>query len=67
MTNDEWLKDQCNRYANGQCHTTACLRRGGYIRGTVPVNYELATCHAHEVLTELEQLRNQAEASGKWH
>ena len=59
MSNDEWLKYQCNRYANGQCSTLACLRRGGYKRGDVPVNYDLATCHAHEVLVELENLRQQ--------
>jgi hypothetical protein len=56
MTNEEWLKDQCNRYTNGQCSTLSCLRRGGYKRGQVPVDYQLATCHAHEIVRKLELL-----------
>lgn len=57
---DEWLKTQCNRYTNGICSTAGCLRRGGY-SGEVPVNYELATCHAHETIKELESLRAKYE------
>lgn len=59
MTTDEWLKDQCNRYRNGQCSTLSCLKRGGYTRGTKP-NYEKATCHPYETIVELEQLREIA-------
>ena len=58
MTIEEWLKDQCNRYSNGKCDLTACLRRGGY-KHPMPPNYEAATCHAHETLMELAKLREQ--------
>lgn len=52
MTNEEWLKDQCNRYVNGICDLRRCLVRGGYKEGPIgPDKYNfLATCHAHEVL-----------------
>lgn len=56
MSNDEWLKDQCNRYLNGFCSTSSCLKRGGLVADD-PRGYEAATCHAHEVLQELEVLR----------
>lgn len=47
QTPEEWLKDQCNRYTNGQCHTRGCLVRGGY-SGNGPFSYGIATCQAHE-------------------
>ena len=58
ITNDQWLKDQCNRYKNGRCQTLSCLKRGGYDR-VAPVCYDIATCEAHEVLCELESLREE--------
>lgn len=62
MTNDEWLKDQCNRYKNGHCGTLACLNRGGYDRNKeVAPDYTKATCHAHEVLEELKSLREDSD------
>lgn len=51
----KWLKEQCNRYANGQCHTITCLRRGGHLRGE-PVDYNVATCEAHELIESLADL-----------
>lgn len=55
MTNEEWLRDQCNRYLNGQCATLSCLRRGGYDRDVeVKPDFDRATCHPHEVLKALE-------------
>ena len=60
MTNEEWLKDQCNRYTNGVCQCHACLRRGGWKSG-MPVGYEMASCHAHEILKEMEQMRQMVE------
>ena len=58
MTTDEWLKDQCSRYLNGQCFTLACMRRGGYEYGK-PETLGNPTCHAHEALQELESLRKE--------
>lgn len=55
MTNDEWLKAQCNRYVNGYCNTLACLNRGGPKDG--PTKQRLATCEPHEILQELADLR----------
>ena len=49
------LKDSCNRYKNGICQTTACLKRGGYQRGEKP-NYDVATCDRHEQVNALEIL-----------
>lgn len=59
VNNDDWLKKQCNRYANGECQTVACLKRGKGMDGTVHLNYENATCEAHEILKELEVLRKK--------
>lgn len=61
--NDQWLKDQCNRYKNGQCTTLACVMRGGYkidqdLQGKGDgYDPEIATCEAHEILCELAELR----------
>lgn len=53
--NDQWLKDQCNRYKDGQCARFPCFERGGYpAAGYDP---EIATCEAHEILCELAELR----------
>lgn len=62
-SNDNWIRAQCNRYENGQCQTRSCLMRGGWAQGK-PVDYETATCDAHETLVELEQLR-KANAPGQ--
>jgi hypothetical protein len=51
------LKTQCNRYANGICQTSACLKRGGYQLGNKP-DYEIATCECHEQIIALETLLN---------
>ena len=67
MTNDEWLKQQCSRYnVDGFCSITRCLLRGGVDVSKLDVAWpvaayrtacESATCHAHEVMQELESLR----------
>lgn len=57
MTNDEYLKQKCNRYTNGMCSALACLMRGGYVPGHPRPNYEMATCEPHEILSELVSLR----------
>lgn len=62
MTTDEWLKDQCNIYANGECQTLACFRRGGFVSGAARVPKHIKpTCHAYEALQELEALRKEVE------
>jgi hypothetical protein len=38
------LEAHCNKIANGECRTLACLRRGGYIRGTESPDSSVATC-----------------------
>lgn len=57
--NDNWLKQQCNRYVNGKCSTVRCLFRGGVQHTDKPINYDNATCEPHEILVELELLRNR--------
>lgn len=62
MNNDDFLKQQCNRYTNGICTTLHCMLRGGYVRGPhkpeeVQACYDKATCEPHEILCELEKLR----------
>lgn len=42
MTNEEWLKDQCNRLTYGVCRNAACVRRAGG-------NDKDGTCHAFEI------------------
>lgn len=56
MNNDEFLKSQCNRYVNGYCSTRKCLVRGGW---KVGMNQDVATCESHEILVELESLRDE--------
>lgn len=59
--NDEWLRNQCNKYANGTCYSARCLLPGG--NGAImrfengEVSYASATCEAHEVFQELQDLR----------
>lgn len=53
------LKSQCNRFANGLCSNTSCLKRGGY--KTPPVDYNVATCESYEQLKALETLQAQIE------
>jgi hypothetical protein len=38
------LEAHCNKIANGECRTLACLQRGGYIRGTESPDSSVATC-----------------------
>jgi hypothetical protein len=38
------LEAYCNKIANGECRTLACLQRGGYIRGTESPDSSVATC-----------------------
>jgi hypothetical protein len=38
------LEAYCNKIANGECRTLACLQRGGYIRGTESPDSSAATC-----------------------
>ncbi len=59
MVNDkiEWLKEQCNFYANGTCYTLSCLNRGGYKRGEIPVKYDIATCIVKEIVNDLNELK----------
>ena len=59
MRGIEWLKSQCNRYKNGQCTTLKCLQDGGYIRGDNLANHDIATCEPHEILIELEELKDE--------
>jgi len=54
------LKGECNRYANGQCQTLACLKRGGYTKGD-PVDYSIASCERHEQIDALERLPEGSE------
>jgi hypothetical protein len=51
----EYHEKECNRYVNGACMTTRCLRRGGYQLGTIP-DYANATCEAHETAVILRNL-----------
>jgi hypothetical protein len=53
----KWLKTECNRLANGQCTTLACLKRGGYQLGTAPVDVSIATCEAFEMSNAIDSLR----------
>lgn len=48
------LKGRCNRYSNGVCQNSTCLRRGGYAPGDV-VDYEKATCEAREQISFIER------------
>lgn len=58
------LKAMCWRYANGQCHSTHCLRRGGLKRGEAPGDYSLATCQFHEAVVALTEARVIIESIG---
>lgn len=53
---DAWLKGLCGRYRRGECQLSVCMHRGGYEPGQ-PVDYDKATCYAHETIQELEHLR----------
>lgn len=57
----EHHRAQCNRYVNGTCANVACIKRGGW-KGELPVNYDVATCEAHETATNLEHLQAQVSA-----
>ena len=46
------MREQCNRYANGQCMLRKCLVRGGYTGGAV--DRDVATCEHHEAVQAFE-------------
>lgn len=57
------FKSRCNRYVNGACTTSYCLKRGGWIPGGEQ-NADAATCPDHEVIgilhaqaAEIDRLR----------
>lgn len=56
------LKGECCRYANGECQTLACLKRGGYKRGEKP-DFNVAICERHEQVVALEALLANVELS----
>lgn len=58
------LKEQCNRYANGQCQTRRCLVRGGYA-GAGSVDYGAATCQNHEAVCAIEALADAIDLLGQ--
>ena len=75
-----FLEAHCNKIANGECRTLACLQRGGYIRSNGPSNPSVATCPELEKAgakrraaallqqqaTELAALREVPVAVGEW-
>lgn len=54
-TSIDLLKEQCNRYVNGQCALRKCLVRGGYVGP--PVNYDAATCEFHDAVKAIQALQ----------
>lgn len=50
----EWLKDQCNRFANEKCMTLKCIRRGGFRDGNDSVDYDKSTCIPYEIYQTLK-------------
>jgi hypothetical protein len=57
----EYFEKECNRYANGECMTLRCQKRGyNYQRGAIPC-YTLASCEEHEaaviIRASIEQSR----------
>lgn len=60
MTNDEWLKSQCNRYINGVCLIKHCLVRGGEhsVCGDHQ-NYNKSTCEIHETIVRIQKLEEK--------
>lgn len=54
---NEWLKKNCNRHANGVCHSGHCLQRGGHVKGQGQVDYDKATCEAFELGNAADILR----------
>jgi hypothetical protein len=52
------LKARCNRYVNGQCTTSACMRRGGWKPTGEPTDYAYATCAEHETVQIIERARD---------
>lgn len=60
---EQFLKENCNRLANGQCQTFACLKRGGYIRGGLLANYNIATCPAWQLWNMSRDVDNFREVS----
>lgn len=65
MTNLEWLKGQCDRYVNGQCHTASCMKRGGYDPQKPETYDSAATCHAHEIVKQLERPPEEIKMAGR--
>ena len=46
----------CNRLTHGCCRTLRCLMRGGYVKGWLPIDPELATCEEYETVLVLQSL-----------
>ena len=73
-----YFSHHCNKLVNGNCRTTNCLHRGGYISGgeTDP-HWDDATCEALEAVNafveiaalkaEIERLRELDKVSAKVH
>jgi hypothetical protein len=66
------LEAHCNKIANGECRSLACLQRGGYVRGTEPPDSSVATCPELEkavakrrAATLLQQQRHLLSLAGK--
>ena len=60
--NKKWLASQCNRHINGLCQTLVCLQRGGYKSGEEgPIDYDIATCEPYELLTLLDEQKEDAD------
>lgn len=51
---DAWARQECNRYANGHCHTRSCLVRGGYLTMAEP-DYDVAVCGVHAALSAMKE------------
>jgi hypothetical protein len=51
----QFLTENCNRLKYGVCHNLGCLRRGNYLKGTVPPDYDKATCVPYEIFKILEK------------
>ena len=53
----EYHKSSCERHIYGRCSTRRCLVRGGYTKP--PVDYDIATCEAHETVLALIELASK--------
>lgn len=54
---EQFLKENCNKLTNGQCHTGACLQRIGWDPSPEKRHlYHHATCPALELFKMAEEL-----------